>query len=117
MTRILLASLLLITAFSLALSAQTQGGAVWQVDKYDIDVDLPQAVDGRDAAIRATLSVRNVSSSPASTMTLRLSPSAKVSAVTVDGTSHEFSGGEEKLAGTRTLQGVILRLPPVRPTA
>jgi len=117
MTRILLASLLLITAFSLALSAQTQGGAVWQVDKYDIDVDLPQAVDGRDAAIRATLSVRNVSSSPASTMTLRLSPSAKVSAVTVDGTSHEFSGGEEKLAGTRTLQRVILRLPPVRPTA
>lgn len=116
MTRIILASLLLFTAFSLAASAQTQGGAVWQVDKYDIDVDLPQTVDGREAVIQATLVVKNVSSSPASTMTLRISPSAKVSAVMVNGTPHDFSGGEEKLAGTRTLQRVVLRLPPVRPT-
>jgi len=117
MTRILLASLLLIAAFSLVASAQTRGGAVWQVEKYDLDVNLPQTVDGRDATIQAKLVVKNVSSSPASTMTLRISPSAKVSAVTVNGTSHDFSGGEEKLAGTRTLQRVILRLPSVRPSA
>ncbi len=117
MTRTLLASLFLIAAFSLTVSAQTRGGAVWQVDRYDIDVNLPQAVDGRDAAIQAKLAVKNVSSSPASTLTLRISPSAKVSAVTVDGASHDFSGGEEKLAGTRTLQRVILRLPSVRPGA
>lgn len=117
MTRKLLASFLLIAAFSFAAFAQTRGGAVWQVDRYDLDVTLPQTVDGRDAVIQATVEVKNVSSSPASTMTLRISPSAKVSAVMVNGTSHDFSGGEEKLAGNRTLQRVVLRLPPVRPTA
>jgi len=106
----------LIAVFTICASGQTQGGAVWQVERYDIDVTLPQTVEGRDSAIRAALVVKNVSTGPASTLTLRISPFAKVTAVSVNGASHDFSGGEEKLTANRTLQRVILRLPSVRPS-
>ncbi|MBX3283290.1 MAG: hypothetical protein KF756_12515 [Acidobacteria bacterium] len=114
MIKKLLAIFLLVLALAAAAAAQTTGGAVWQVEKYDLDVTLPQTFDGRGATIQATLDLKNVSSSPASTLTMRISPSAKVSATTVNGGSSDFSGGEESLTGNRTLQRVVLRLPSVR---
>ncbi|HMU33186.1 MAG TPA: hypothetical protein PKC89_04925 [Pyrinomonadaceae bacterium] len=114
MTTKLLASLLIVLAFAVGTFAQIRGGAVWEVAKYDLDVALPQTFDGREAAIKATLDVKNISPSAASTLTLRISPFAKVSAVSVNGAAQDFSGGEEKLVGNRTLQRVVLRLPSVR---
>lgn len=94
----------------------TRVSATWQVQKYDISVTLPPAETERYVGIRAKVEARNVSSRPASTMTLRISPSAEISSVSVNGTSVDFSKREEKI-GTGSLQQLVVRIPTVPPAA
>lgn len=94
----------------------TRVSATWQVQKYDIGVTMPQTEADRAVNIKAKIEARNVSSRPASTMTLRLSPAAEVGALAVNGTSTEFSKREEKV-GTGSLQQIIVRMPSVAPNA
>lgn len=96
--------------FTLTAFAQTENRAsrTWEVQKYDITATLPAAETDRFLNARAVLSLKNVSNSPASSLTLRISPSAEVSAVKTNGAAADFSKGEEKV-GSGSLQRVILR--------
>ena len=64
--------------------------ATWQVQKYDIRAALLQNAADRDLTVKAVLSVKNISNSPASTLSLRISPNANVSSVTVNGAIADF---------------------------
>ncbi len=99
-----------------ATSAQddTRVSATWQVSRYDITATLPQSETDRNLTVKAKLDLKNVSGRPASTLTLRISPSAAVTSVSVNGTTVDFTKAEEKV-GTGTLQRIAIRLPSVQP--
>ncbi|HEV7700301.1 MAG TPA: hypothetical protein VGO43_08750, partial [Pyrinomonadaceae bacterium] len=102
---------------AIAAHAQTRStAATWQVTKYDLNVTLPQTDNGRVATIKATLNLRNVSGSSASSLTLRISPNAEVTAVAVNGSPVEPAKSEEKTASGTTLQRVGLRVASVAPS-
>lgn len=109
----LLPLFLLLTSVAVGSRAQTSASATWQVTKYDLIVTLPATDNGRVVTIRALLLAKNVSAAPASSLTLRISPSAEVTAVTVNGVSVDPSKAEEKTATGTTLQRVGLRIPSV----
>lgn len=99
-----------------AFAAEAQSaGAVWQVKSYDINVTLPPSDGPRTAAVRATLVVRNVSAAPAGTLTLRITPLADVTAVTLNGSVFDAAKGEEKLGSAAPLQRLVIRPPAVQP--
>jgi tetratricopeptide (TPR) repeat protein len=112
-TSLLLYAVLLVTP--IAAQDDTRVSATWQVQKYDIAATVPQSETDRNLAVKAKVEARNASARPASTMTLRISSSADVSAVTVNGTGSEFSKREEK-TGTGSLQQLIVRMPSVAPS-
>src|SRR5205814_7229538 len=91
--------------------------ATWQVQKYDLDVTLPQDEKGRSVSVKATLNLKNVSGKPASTLTLRISPSAEITAVKINGSIADFAKSEEKITPASSLQRIVLRLAPVAPDA
>jgi hypothetical protein len=92
----------------------TRVSATWQVVKYDIAATLPQTDTDRSLKATAKLELRNVSARPASTLTLRISPSAEVTSVMVNGTAADLTKGEEKV-GTGSLQRIVVRVPPAQP--
>src|SRR5436190_474205 len=94
--------------------AQIGASATWRVQKYDLNVTLPDAV--RNMPVKATLTVVNGSSRPAGTLTLRLTPSAEGTAAKINGSTADFSkGSEEKVNAAISLQRVVLRFPAVAP--
>jgi hypothetical protein len=110
---------LLLTFFILALifsaSAQTENRvfSTWQVQKYDIAATLPQADTDRYLGAKASLSIKNVSSNPATTLTLRISDKAEVSGVKLNAATADFTKGEEKITGNRNLQRIVIKMPSV----
>ena len=88
--------------------------ATWQVQKYDITATLPASDTERNLTAKAKLDLKNVSSRPAGTLTLRISTAADVTAVTVNGAANDFTKGEEK-TGTGSLQRMAIRMPSVAP--
>ena len=92
-----------------------RASATWQVQRYDISVVLPQTPADRSLTSKAVLTLKNVSASPASTVTLRISPAAEISAVTVNGGSVDYLKREEKLANGGSLQRAQIRVPSVAP--
>jgi hypothetical protein len=109
---------ILATLFLYSLCAQAQDdtrvSATWQVVKYDITATVPQSDTDRNLSARAKLDLKNVSPRPASTLTLRISPSAEVSSFSINGTATEFTKAEEKV-GTGSLQRIVVRMPTVNP--
>src|SRR5215213_5601037 len=96
--------------FTFSAFAQTDNRAskTWEVQKYDLTATLPTVETDRFLNVRAVLNLRNASASPASSLTLRISPAAEVSGVKANGATADFSKGEEKV-GNGTLQRIILR--------
>ncbi|MBS1798184.1 MAG: tetratricopeptide repeat protein [Acidobacteria bacterium] len=94
--------------------ADTRASRTWEVQKYDLTATLPAVETDRFLTVRAVLSLRNSSAGPASSLTLRISPSAEVSGVKTNGATIDFSKGEEKV-GNGTLQRIILRGVSVAP--
>src|SRR5215213_7818191 len=96
--------------FTFSAFAQTDNRAskTWEVQKYDLTATLPTVETDRFLNVRAVLNLRNASASPASSLTLRISPAAEVSGVKANGATADFSKGEEKV-GSGTLQRIILR--------
>jgi hypothetical protein len=90
--------------------AQVGANATWRVQKYDLDVTLPNAE--RSLTSRAIVTVKNVSTSPATSLTFRISPNAEITGLKVNDAAAEFSKSEEKL-GSGTVQRVSTRLAPV----
>jgi len=105
---------LLLTS-ALVLPAQTESrlSTTWQVQKYDISAAVPQADTDRYLNAKALLTIKNVSANPASTLTLRISDKAEISAVKINGTATDFTKGEEKIGSNRSLQRVLMRMPAV----
>jgi len=113
-----LISLFLVLTFSIFAFSQTDTRAskTWEVQRYDITATLPSAETDRFLDVRAVLNLRNASASAASSLTLRISPSAEVSAVKTNGATSDFSKGEEKV-GSGTLQRIIVRGVSAPPNA
>ena len=89
------------------------GNATWQVTKYELNVTLPQLENARAVTIHTVGSLKNISGAPASTLTLRISPNAEITAITVNGSSIVPTKGEEKTAAGTSLQRLVLRIPAV----
>jgi len=86
--------------------AEAQGGPAWQVTLYDITV-TPDAA-ARSFAARAVITARNVGTGAGRTLTVRLSPSAKVESASVGGAAASFTPGTDSLT---KLQTARLQLP------
>ena len=95
-----------------AQTEDTRVAATWQVQKYDIAATLPANDTDRNLTAKAKLDLKNVSSRPAGTLTLRTSTAADITGVAVNGAANEFTKGEEK-TGTGSLQRVVVRMPSV----
>ncbi len=107
----------LFVGFSLPTTAQDAGRtatATWQVQKYDIDVTLPQD-NARSISSRAVLTIKNVSGRPATTLTLRIAPSAEVTAVKINDSTVDFAKSEEKINANSSLQRIASRFSSVAP--
>lgn len=117
-TKLILIFAFLLVTFTFSVFAQTENRAskTWEVQKYDIAATLPQTETDRNLTVKAILSLKNVSSGAASTLTLRISPNAVVSAVKINDAAADFTKGEEKI-GAGTLQRIVVRVPSVQPNA
>jgi len=100
--------LLIFFAFSAFAQTDNRASKTWEVQKYDISATLPAAENDRFMNSRAVLTLKNVSTNPATSLTLRISPSAEVSSVKINNATADFTKGEEKV-GSGTLQRIILR--------
>jgi tetratricopeptide (TPR) repeat protein len=86
--------------------AESQSGPAWQVTLYDITV-TPDAA-ARSFAARAVVTARNVGTGAGRTLTVRLSPAAKVESASVGGANASFTPGIDSLT---KLQTARLQLP------
>src|SRR4030095_2859598 len=96
----------LFLASSLMAFSQTEGTAVWQVTKFDVNANIQQA--DRSLSGTATISAVNVGTAPGSTFTVRLNSKASVKAVTVAGATAPFRTAPETKGD---LQRVVISLP------
>ncbi len=109
---------LTVLLLGVAISGQddTRVSATWQVLKYDISVTVPTGEADRNLNLKAKVEATNVGARPASTMTLRISPNAEVSVVSVNGAATDFSKREEKV-GSGSMQQIVIRIPSIAPSA
>ncbi len=112
---VVFAFLLNVFTFSTFAQDESRASKTWEVQKYDINATLPQTDADRNLAVKAVLNVKNVSSKPASTLTLRISPNAAVSMVKVNDATVDFTKGEEKIGSSGTLQRIVVRVPAAQP--
>ena len=114
-TFILLPCVLALTA--LAAQARQPGAAnlpAWQVTSFDVSVNASVASsDARAVAVRATISARNVGGAAGRTLTLRLSPAAKIESASVGGQSAAFNPGKDSAAQLQTAQITLPAPVPV----
>jgi tetratricopeptide (TPR) repeat protein len=109
MTKTLASFILIISAFTHApaLRAQQPGANLpaWQVTSFDVSVNAAGASgDARAIVVRATISARNVGGAAGRTMTLRLSPSAKIESAAVGGQPATINPGKDATAQLQTAQ-------------
>lgn len=109
------AFLFLVFYFSNFAQDDTRPSATWQVQKYDIAAILPQSETDRNLTVKAKLDLKNVSTRPASTLTLRIGSSAEITSVNVGGAAIDFTKAEEKINSATSLQRIVLRIPSVQP--
>ncbi|HYJ92835.1 MAG TPA: hypothetical protein VEV84_16105, partial [Pyrinomonadaceae bacterium] len=118
LTRLLFLIIFIGTVARFAVSQDdTRAVATWQVQKYDITATLPTTDADRNLSAKANLTVKNVSSSSASTLSLRISPNATVSAITINGTTADFTKREDPIGNAGTLQRIAIRIPSTAPGA
>ncbi len=104
--------ILLFVSLSAFAQADTKLSATWRVQRYDIEIQMPAAAADRKATAKAKLVVKNVSASSASTLTLRLSSSAEVTATLLNGSAVDATKASEKIGGL-TLQRIGIRVGSV----
>src|SRR5688572_3268292 len=83
----------IVLSFCLSLFAQDTAriSATWQIERYDISAQLPASETDRNLSVKAKLDLRNVSAGPAASLTLRISPNANITLVSVNGNVVEFT--------------------------
>ena len=87
-------AVILFSGLGTAAFGQAGANATWRVQKYDIVATMPQDAKMRTVGIKAVLSLKNVSSAPASSLTLRISTLAEVTAVRINDSVADF--GKER---------------------
>ncbi len=105
----------LLSASAIFGQAPARAVTTWKVEKYDLNVTLPQDERSRSITAKAVLTVKNISGSPASTLTLRISPFAEISAVQVNGANAESTKTEEKINSATSLQRAAIRVGSIAP--
>ena len=110
-------ALLLLSGLVITASAQVGANATWRVQKCDIVATLPQDAKMRTVTVKAVLSLKNVSAAPASSLTLRISPLAEVTAMRVNDSVVDFGKSEEKINPTTSLQRIAVRFGSIAPDA
>ncbi len=95
--------------------SETVASRTWEVQKYDITATLPQAETDRYLSVKAVLSLKNVSNSSASSLTLRISDKAEISGVKINGSAADFRKSEEKISSGLSLQRANLIISSVQP--
>lgn len=113
--RIFLPALILLCISGASAQDEMRPSATWQVLKYDIAAALPQTDTDRNLTVKAKLDLKNVSSRPASTLTLRIGSGAEITSVNVGGATIDFTKAEEKINSATSLQRIVLRIPSVQP--
>lgn len=101
--------------FTVFAQDDSRASITWQVQKYDITASLPPTETDRNLTVKVVLSLKNVSSSSASTLSLRINSSAEISAVSVNGTMTDFSKREEKINANSSFQKIVIRVPSTQP--
>lgn len=114
---IISAVLFAVSALSASAQDDSRASKTWEVQRYDINATLPQVETDRNLTVKAVLSVKNVSSRPASTLTLRISPNAEVSGVKINDATADFTKAEEKIGSSGTLQRIVVRVSATPPGA
>ncbi len=107
----------IVGAYSLVIAQDTgRGGtaATWQVQRYDLEVGLPTD-NSRTATVKAVLAVKNVSGQPASSLTLRISPLAEISAIRINDAVVDFAKSQETVGAYGSLQRAAIRIPSSAP--
>ncbi len=101
-------------ATSAIVSGQGKIALTWEVTKYDISAAVPSDVSSsRSIDVTAVLSLKNVSRSTYSRLTMRISEDAEVSSVTANGTAADFAKEQESTGGSRSIQRIVSRIPAV----
>jgi len=77
----------------LTLKAQTASPPIWQVDSFDLAVNVQQAE--RLINVTSTLAATNIGGSPGRTLTVRLYSKAKITSVSVNGAAATFRPGQD----------------------
>lgn len=110
-----LSAIIFVFLLTFSAFAQTETIALrtWEVQKYDITATLPSVETDRYLSVKAILTLKNVSSSSASRLTLRISDKAEIADVKVNNSSATFTKGEEKISTTRNLQRAVMSVPTV----
>lgn len=109
------AFLFFIFAASVFAQDDTRASRTWAVERYDLTATLPQAETDRNLTARAVLKLRNASSRAATTLTLRISPTAEIAGVKANDAATDFTRSEEKIGSIGTLQRISIRVPAVQP--
>ena len=87
---------------------QDEARAIWQVQRYDINV----STGGKELSGRAVVSVKNIGRAAGTTVTLRIAKAAVVSAVKVNENIADFRPGEESRGGLQKLTVSVPSSPP-----
>lgn len=83
--------------------------------RYDLTGTAPTQGTDRNLTLKARLDLKNVSPRPATTVTLRIAPSAAVSTISINSSTADFTKAEEKIGAGTALQRVQVRVPSVQP--
>ncbi|MBK9152850.1 MAG: hypothetical protein IPM25_01210 [Chloracidobacterium sp.] len=108
-------AILFLFAFASPSQDDTRPTATWRVMRYDLTGTAPTQGTERNLTLKARLDLKNVSSRPATTVTLRIAPSAAVSSISINSSTADFTKAEEKIGAGTALQRVQVRVPSVQP--
>lgn len=103
---------LLVSSFVAAQTSAT--AATWQVQKYDLAVQLPQD-NSRTVAVTATLSLKNISAQPATRLTLRIASAAEITSIKINGASVDAAKTPEKINPSTSLQRIATSILSAAP--
>ena len=116
MIKFSLALFILLVSLYSAAGQTTSTAATWQVQKYDLSVQLPPD-PSRTVTMTATLSLKNISAQPANRLTLRVSPLAEVTSVKINGSAVEPAKSDEKVNAGTSLQRIATSVASVAPNS
>jgi len=104
----LIFSLTLLLFSATVARAQAEGPVVWEVQRFDVTVNLPAATAERKLNVRAVVQSRNAGQGTGRTLTARINPAAEFKSVTVGDAAARFDATRtEGRTGLKTVQTTL----------